>query len=110
VVHLTPLNRGQRPFWAILEALVEAYSAPRFHHGRLRRGMGALEPEAEGSVLRVAKPVHSFSLERGDLRGDICEVSSYVAGDVCVVFGSRFPVSAYTSQDIGLGALLSGRC
>ena len=90
--------------------LGEAHPPPRLHGRSLECCVGVLQSEPEGSIHRVAKPVHSLALEGGDLRGDVCEVSSYVFGGVCMVCGSEFPVSAHGSKGTGLGARLTGPC
>jgi hypothetical protein len=72
-----------------LSALVQPHPPPRLHHRRLNRCESHLQPEMQGSVVRVCEVGVGIAFEGGDLRGDLCEVAGGILGYVSVVSGAR---------------------
>src|SRR3712207_3941722 len=70
-----------------LPSLVEPYPAPRLHRGRLHRGVRVLQAVPQGPVLRSREPVVRFTLQGGQLRGQVGELSGEVLGGVPLVAG-----------------------
>jgi hypothetical protein len=87
VIRLAQLAQPLQPpkHSSTLSPLVQPHPAPRLHRGCLDRGVSVLQTMPEGNISLVGEPGVGLTLQGGELRCQVRQLSGKVVGGIPIV-------------------------